>query len=93
MYNFLGRNRKLGLTGRRSLDVGIQAPSRFYQVQDKIYVFTPQSFDKKMNYTDTDPCLAMSTLAYGKKRYCQARTFVLVQQLFQNSIKGTDFVL
>ena len=65
LYTFLGRNRKLGLSGRRSLDVGIQATSRFYSVQDELYVFTPQSFDRRMNYTDTDPCLAMATLTYS----------------------------
>ena len=75
LYNFLGRNRKLGLSGRRSLDVGIQATSRFYRVQDRVFVFTPQSFDKKMNYTDTDPCLAMSTLAYGKIFKCEIHLF------------------
>ena len=65
LYTFLGRSKKLGLSGRRSLDVGIQATSRFYRIQDRVFVFTPQSFDKKMNYTDSDPCLAMSTLQYA----------------------------
>eukprot|EP00092_Neocalanus_flemingeri_P036527 GFUD01039770.1.p1 GENE.GFUD01039770.1~~GFUD01039770.1.p1 ORF type:complete len:1190 (+),score=295.95 GFUD01039770.1:88-3657(+) len=65
LYTFLGRNRKLGLSGRRSLDVGILATSRVYKIQNKTFIFTPQSFDRSMNYTDTDPCLAMSTLAYA----------------------------
>jgi len=65
LYTFLGRSKKLGLTGRRSHDVGILATSKIYQIQDKTFVFTPQVFDTKMNYTDTDPSLAMSTLAYG----------------------------
>jgi len=65
LYTFLGRNSKLGLSGRRSLDVGILATSRVYKIQNKTFIFTPQSFDRSMNYTDTDPCLAMSTLAYG----------------------------
>ena len=65
LYTFLGRSAKLGLTGRRSLDVGILATSKIYRIQDKTFVFTPQSFDQSMNYTDTDPSLAMSTLAYG----------------------------
>ncbi|XP_023325881.1 probable phosphorylase b kinase regulatory subunit alpha [Eurytemora carolleeae] len=65
LYTFLGRSSKLGLSGRRSLDVGILATSKIYRIQDKSFVFTPQSFDRSMNYTDTDPSLAMSTLAYG----------------------------
>ena len=65
LYTFLGRNRKLGLSGRRSLDVRILATSRIYKIQNKTFVFTPQSFDRSMNYIDTDPCLAMSTLAYS----------------------------
>ena len=36
-----------------------------YKIQDKMFVFTPQSFDRMVNYIDTDPSLAMSTLAYG----------------------------
>jgi len=65
LYTFLGRNNKLGLSGRRSLDVGILATSRVYKIQGKTFIFTPQSFDRSTNYIDTDPCLAMSTLAYG----------------------------
>merc|ERR1719319_909604 len=65
LYTFLGRSKKLGLTGRRSHDVGILATSKIYQIQDKTFIFTPQVFDTQMNYTDTDPSLAMSTLAYG----------------------------
>lgn len=65
LYTFLGRSTKLGLTGRASLDVGILSTSKIYRIQDKIFVFTPQSFDRSVNYTDADPSLAMSTLAYG----------------------------
>jgi len=65
LYTFLGRSTKLGLSGRRSLDVGILATSRVYKIQKKTFIFTPQSFDRNTNYTDTDPCLGMSTLAYG----------------------------
>ena len=65
LYTFLGRSRKLGLTGRRNTDVGILTTSKIYHIQDKTFVFTPQSFDRTSNYIDTDPSLAMSTLAYG----------------------------
>ena len=65
LYTFLGRNEKLGMSGRRTLDVGIETTSRFYKVQDKMFVFTPQSFDRNLYYTDSDPALAISTLKFG----------------------------
>ena len=65
LYTFLGRNKNLGMSGRKSRDVGIHATSRFYRVQNRIFVFTPQSFDRTIDYRVTDPCLAMSTLAYA----------------------------
>ena len=65
LYTFLGKNEKLGMSGRRTLDVGIETTSRFYKVQDKMFVFTPQSFDRNLYYTDSDPALAISTLKFG----------------------------
>jgi len=40
--SFLGRNKKLGLSGRKSRDVGILSTSKLYSLQDKIFAFTPQ---------------------------------------------------
>ena len=65
LYTFLGRNEKLGMTGRRTLDVGIETTSRYYKVQDKMFVFTPQSFDRNLFYTDSDPALAVSSLKFA----------------------------
>ena len=65
LYSYLGRNLKLGLSGRSNSDVGILTTSKVYKIQDKTFVFTPQSFDRMVNYIDTDPSLAVSTLAYG----------------------------
>ena len=65
LYTFLGRNEKLGMSGRRTLDVGIETTSRYYKVQDKMFVFTPQSFDKNLYYTDSDPALAISSLKFA----------------------------
>lgn len=41
-YRQLGKNAKLGLTGRTSSDVGVLATSKFYQIADDILAFTPQ---------------------------------------------------
>ena len=65
LYTFLGRSKKLGLSGRSCLDVGILATSKVYSIQDKLFVFTPQNFDRSSNYAETDPSLAMSTLEYS----------------------------
>lgn len=40
--SFLGRNKKLGLSGRKSRDVGILSTSKLYSLHDKIFAFTPQ---------------------------------------------------
>lgn len=42
LYTYLGRNRKLGLTGRKSRDVGILSTSKLYSLKDRIFAFTPQ---------------------------------------------------
>eukprot|EP00092_Neocalanus_flemingeri_P040364 GFUD01043962.1.p1 GENE.GFUD01043962.1~~GFUD01043962.1.p1 ORF type:complete len:1237 (+),score=200.38 GFUD01043962.1:169-3879(+) len=65
LYSFLGRSKRLGLSGRKNPDVGILTTSKIYRIQNKTFVFTPQSFDRSTNYIDTDPSLAMSTLAYS----------------------------
>ena len=65
LLSYLGRNAKLGMSGRSNRDVGILTTSKVYKIQDKVFVFTPATFDRMVNYIDTDPSLAMSTLAYG----------------------------
>lgn len=42
IYTYLGRNKKLGLSGRRSRDVGILSTSKLYSLKDRIFAFTPQ---------------------------------------------------
>jgi phosphorylase kinase alpha/beta subunit len=60
LYTYLGRNKKLGLTGRKSRDVGILSTSKLYSLKDRIFAFTPQvstvlyefieQKEKKINY-------------------------------------------
>ncbi|XP_031338825.1 probable phosphorylase b kinase regulatory subunit alpha isoform X4 [Photinus pyralis] len=54
LYTYLGRNKKLGLSGRKSRDVGILSTSKLYSLGDKIFAFTPQSFDMEEYYTSHD---------------------------------------
>ena len=55
LFSFLGQSKKLGLSGRKNSDVGILTTSKLFKIQDKTFVFTPQSFDRMVNYVDTDP--------------------------------------
>ncbi|XP_046671928.1 LOW QUALITY PROTEIN: probable phosphorylase b kinase regulatory subunit alpha [Homalodisca vitripennis] len=54
LYTYLGRNQKLGLTGRKSRDVGILSTSKLYSLQDRIFAFTPQLTDKTRYYIASD---------------------------------------
>lgn len=42
LYTYLGRNKKLNLSGRKSRDVGILSTSKLYSLKDRIFAFTPQ---------------------------------------------------
>ncbi|XP_043267973.1 probable phosphorylase b kinase regulatory subunit alpha isoform X1 [Venturia canescens] len=54
LYTYLGRNRKLGLSGRKSRDVGILSTSKLYSLNDKIFAFTPQLTDMTRFYIASD---------------------------------------
>ncbi|XP_017025275.1 probable phosphorylase b kinase regulatory subunit alpha isoform X1 [Drosophila kikkawai] len=60
LYTYLGRNRKLGLSGRKSRDVGILSTSKLYSLKDRIFAFTPQHIDYEEYYTTRDPDLLAS---------------------------------
>ncbi|XP_077259009.1 putative phosphorylase b kinase regulatory subunit alpha isoform X2 [Temnothorax americanus] len=61
LYTYLGRNKKLGLLGRKSRDVGILSTSKLYSLNDKIFAFTPQKFDTEEYYTTNDVDLLVNT--------------------------------
>ncbi|XP_071566036.1 probable phosphorylase b kinase regulatory subunit alpha isoform X2 [Temnothorax nylanderi] len=61
LYTYLGRNKKLGLLGRKSRDVGILSTSKLYSLHDKIFAFTPQKFDTEEYYTTNDVDLLVNT--------------------------------
>ncbi|XP_059080504.1 probable phosphorylase b kinase regulatory subunit alpha isoform X1 [Tigriopus californicus] len=65
LYTFLGKNEKLGLTGRKNRDVGILSTSKLYKIGERVFAFTPQRFDVSRNYMDCDISLMMTTLEYG----------------------------
>nr|CAD7576858.1 unnamed protein product [Timema californicum] len=51
---FSGRNKKLGLSGRKSRDVGILSTSKLYSLNDRIFAFTPQITDLTRFYVASD---------------------------------------
>ncbi|EEB10958.1 phosphorylase B kinase alpha, kpb1, putative [Pediculus humanus corporis] len=54
LFTYLGRNKKLGLSGRRSRDVGILSTSKLYSLNDRIIAFTPQKIDSTHFYIASD---------------------------------------
>lgn len=58
----VGRNKKLGLSGRSSRDVGILSTSKLYSLQDRIFAFTPQKLDMTHFYNASDHELMIDIL-------------------------------
>ncbi|CAG7717610.1 unnamed protein product [Allacma fusca] len=54
LYAYLGRSKKLSLSGRKSRDVGILCTSKLYSLQDRIFAFTPQLMDQQRFYIASD---------------------------------------
>ncbi|KAG8199664.1 hypothetical protein JTE90_022117 [Oedothorax gibbosus] len=62
IYSYLGQNKKLGLSGRYSREVGLLSTSKLYTLQDRIFAFTPQNLDREDFYMVNDIELLASTL-------------------------------
>ncbi|XP_055710189.1 probable phosphorylase b kinase regulatory subunit alpha isoform X2 [Phlebotomus papatasi] len=62
LYTYLGRNKKLGLSGRKSRDVGILSTSKLYSLKDRIFAFTPQFSDLTRFYIASDNELMIDIL-------------------------------
>ena len=54
VYGALGRNSKLGLSGRPKRPVGSLGTSRLYRVQGHLYAFTPHFMDNEEFYLTSD---------------------------------------
>lgn len=61
LYTYLGQNKKLKLSGRRSRDVGILSTSKLYSLHDRIFAFTPQLTDQDHFYVAVDYELMIDT--------------------------------
>ncbi|XP_053203233.1 probable phosphorylase b kinase regulatory subunit alpha isoform X1 [Panonychus citri] len=65
LYAYLGRNKKLKLSGRQSRDVGILSTSKLYSLHDRIFAFIPQQLDRDDSYLVHDTELSSSILRSG----------------------------
>lgn len=61
IYSYLGRNKKLGLSGRYSREVGLLSTSKLYTLQDRTFAFTPQFVDQQRFYLASDTDLLIDT--------------------------------
>lgn len=61
IYSYLGRNKKLGLSGRYSREVGLLSTSKLYTLQDRMFAFTPQFVDQQQFYLASDTDLLIDT--------------------------------
>lgn len=50
---FSGKNKKLGLTGRPSNEVGLLATSKLYMMDDQLFAFMPQVRVRLRQLTNT----------------------------------------
>ncbi|XP_035230840.1 probable phosphorylase b kinase regulatory subunit alpha isoform X2 [Stegodyphus dumicola] len=62
IYSYLGRNKKLGLSGRYSREVGLLSTSKLFTLQDRMFAFTPQNLDREDFYLVNDIELLASTV-------------------------------
>ncbi|KAM6949439.1 phosphorylase b kinase regulatory subunit alpha, skeletal muscle isoform [Aplochiton taeniatus] len=54
IYARLGRNRRLGLTGRPYRRMGVLGTSKFYMIRNNVFAFTPQFIDHQQFYLALD---------------------------------------
>jgi phosphorylase kinase alpha/beta subunit len=54
IYSFLGKNERLGLTGRPVTDIGFLATSKLYKMRGQLLAFTATLFDHKSFYLAND---------------------------------------
>ncbi|XP_052675492.1 phosphorylase b kinase regulatory subunit alpha, liver isoform-like isoform X3 [Crassostrea angulata] len=61
IYSLLGRNKKMGLTGRPKNEIGLLATSKLYTYRDQILAFIPQFVDMSNYYLPLDIDFALFT--------------------------------
>ncbi|WAQ98636.1 KPB2-like protein [Mya arenaria] len=62
IYSLLGKNKRMGLTGRPSSEIGLLATSKLYILQDEILAFIPQFVDQHQFYLPLDIDFLVDTM-------------------------------
>ncbi|KAJ8348484.1 hypothetical protein SKAU_G00270730 [Synaphobranchus kaupii] len=70
IYARLGRNQRLGLTGRPYRRIGVLGTSKFYKFRNTIFSFTPQFIDHQQFYLALDSHMIMEMLRTDLSYLC-----------------------
>ncbi|XP_046899325.1 phosphorylase b kinase regulatory subunit alpha, skeletal muscle isoform-like [Hypomesus transpacificus] len=70
IYARLGRNQRLGLTGRPYRRIGVLGTSKFYLIRDTVFSFTPQFFDHQKFYLAMDNNMIVEMLRTDLSYLC-----------------------
>lgn len=70
IYARLGRNQRLGLTGRPYRRIGVLGTSKFYSIRNTIFIFTPQFVDHHDYYLALDNHMIVEMLRIDLSYLC-----------------------
>ncbi|KAJ8405833.1 hypothetical protein AAFF_G00312700 [Aldrovandia affinis] len=70
IYARLGRNQRLGLTGRPYRRIGVLGTSKFYKIRNTIFTFTPQFIDHQQFYLALDNHMIVEMLRTDLSYLC-----------------------
>ncbi|XP_064608813.1 phosphorylase b kinase regulatory subunit alpha, liver isoform-like isoform X1 [Liolophura sinensis] len=76
LYSYLGKNKKLGLTGRPSNEVGLLATSKLYMMDDQLFAFMPQYVDQNKFYLPLDTDFFLDTFKTNTDFLCSNWTML-----------------
>ncbi|XP_055799553.1 phosphorylase b kinase regulatory subunit alpha, skeletal muscle isoform-like [Salvelinus fontinalis] len=98
IYARLGRNQRLGLTGRPYRRIGILGTSKFYIIRDTVFSFTPQFIDHQEFYLALDNHMILemlrNDLSYLASRWritgCPTVSFPISSNMLTDDHEGVD---
>ncbi|KAF7697172.1 phosphorylase b kinase regulatory subunit alpha, skeletal muscle isoform [Silurus meridionalis] len=98
IYARLGRNQRLGLTGRPYRSIGVLGTSKFYIIRNTIFSFTPQFIDHQHFYLALDNKMIVEMLRTDFSYLCShwrmtgrpTVTFPISQSMLTNNGKEID---
>ncbi|XP_066496077.1 phosphorylase b kinase regulatory subunit alpha, skeletal muscle isoform isoform X2 [Tiliqua scincoides] len=70
IYARLGRNKRLGLSGRPFRHMGVLGTSKFYDIRNSIFAFTPQFIDQQQFYLPLDNKMIVEMLRTDLSYLC-----------------------